>query len=419
VKDNEATPSTHGLPWWRWSIAGLSAFGLILSVYLGWHYLAGGSLIGCGGGSPCDEILGSRWSVVGGVLPVSGLAAGVYLAILVASFFIGPGSEPTVRQLAWRALLILAATVAGSAVWFTIVQKWMVGAFCPYCMATHTTGLLLAALILWRGWRESADDWAALGSAQIPASKPNTDGAPAFSPRRANRRTIFAWPAIGLGLAAGLAICQFAFNPPSRSHGGESQAAEATAFDPRAVPLLGSPNASYVVDVLFDYNCPHCQQLHGMLEEAVGRYQGKLAFVLCPAPLNTACNPYVTGDAAAFKDSCELAWLGLSVWVANREAFAEFDRWMFAAEAGRLWRPRKFDAALAKAIELIGRPKFEAAQRDPWIERYLQTSVRLYGTSGAGAVPKLVYGARWMTPQPRNADDLMQILQKSLNVPAP
>ena len=67
-------------PWWRRVLTGLSLLALALSAYLGWHFLMGGSVIGCGGGSPCDSVLSSRWSAIGGVLPVSGLAAGAYLA---------------------------------------------------------------------------------------------------------------------------------------------------------------------------------------------------------------------------------------------------------------------------------------------------------------------------------------------------
>src|ERR1022692_885384 len=137
-------------PWWRWALTGLSALGLMLSTYLAWHYLAGGAVIGCGGGRPCAEVINSRWSAIGGVLPVSGLAIGVYLAMLVANFFIGPTTAAPVRGLAWRAMLVLVGAVAGSAVWFIIVQKWIIGSFCPYCMAAHITGLLLAVLVVSR-----------------------------------------------------------------------------------------------------------------------------------------------------------------------------------------------------------------------------------------------------------------------------
>ena len=55
---------------------------------------------------------------------------------------------------------------------------------------------------------------------------------------------------------------------------------------------------------------------------------------------------------------------------------------------------------------------------DPWIDRYMQTSIRLYGETGNG-VPKLVYGSRWVIPEPYSADDLVSILQDSLAVPRP
>ena len=164
-------------PWWRWVLDGFERAGLALSADLSWHYLVGGSVIGCGGGNACDQVLRSRWSAVGGVLPVSGLAAGAYLAMLVASLFLGPATEAPVRRLAWRAILVLVGAASGSAVWFIIVQKWVIGSFCPYCMAAHLTGLLLAALVIWQAPRQFDDDSTAVARANLapvqdPLSQP-------------------------------------------------------------------------------------------------------------------------------------------------------------------------------------------------------------------------------------------------------
>lgn len=388
---------TRSLWSWRWALTGLSLLGLALSAYLGWHYLMGGPVIGCGGGSPCDLVLNSRWSAIGGVLPVSGLAAGAYLAMLVASLFISPTTETSVRWLAWRAMLVLAGAIAGSAVWFIVIQKSVVKAFCPYCMATHITGLLLAALIIWR--------------------------APGHFYESAGRRVSGRVPAIGmvllgLALACIMAACQVAFKPPAVYRTGESKQ-NVSEIDLRAVPLVGSPDAQYIVTFLFDYNCPHCQQLHLTLDEAIRHYHGKLAFVLRPAPLNTHCNPYIPRDVNEFADSCELARVGLAVWLADRGAFPAFDRWMFSFESGDRWRPRSLDAARAKAVELVGQVKFDAALADPWIEQYMQASIQIYGNTGNTAVPKLVFGTRWVTPRQEDTDDLASILQNSLGVPGP
>jgi hypothetical protein len=52
----------------------------------------------------------------------------------------------------------------------------------------------------------------------------------------------------------------------------------------------------------------------------------------------------------------------------------------------------------------------------------LQASIRIYGNTtqgGNNAVPKMVYGSRWLIPQPDDTDDLISILHDSLALPAP
>jgi uncharacterized membrane protein/thiol-disulfide isomerase/thioredoxin len=389
-------------PWWRFALTALSTLALALSAYLGWHYLTGGSVIGCTGGSSCDQVLSSRWSSVAGVVPVAGLAAGTYLAILLASFFVGPATSLPDRRLAWGAMLILVGAAAGSAVYFVIVQKWLIGAFCPYCIATHITGLLLGALVFWRALVQTDD------------SSPIT-----------KQRVLRPLPAIslaiiGVALAGILAACQFAFSSRGAYQVGNSPANLPTV-DPHAALVVGSPDAPYVVTLLFDYKCPHCQKVHSMLDEAVGRYHGKLAFVLCPTPLESRCNPYVARDVEEFSGSCDLAKIALTVWASKHEAFADFDRWMFSPEPGERWRPRSLEAARAKAIELVGQQRFDAAQADPWIDRYMQNSIAIFGSTirGGNAVPRLIFGSRWITPEPRDANELVSILHSSLNVPEP
>ena len=389
----------HSWTWWRWTLIGLNALALVLSAALSWHYIKGGSMVGCNGGSSCDMVLSSRWSLIARVLPVSALAVGVYFAMLVAGFFIGPTTEVSVRRLAWRAMLILAGSVTGSAVWFTYVQKWVIGDFCIYCMSTHITGLLLAALVVWRATKEF-DNHSNNISATNPAMR------------------LFL---IGLVLASVLAVSQISFTSPSVYSNGKSQD-NLPSINYRSVPMIGSPDAPFVVNLLFDYECPHCQKLHLMLDEAIRRYGGKLAFVLCPTPLNTKCNPYITRDVDEFKNSCELAKIGLAVWVAKRKAFHDFDNWMYTFESGDRWRPRSLESARSKAIALVGKVKYDAALDDPWIGRYMQTCIRVYGQTiqnGNGGVPKLIFGAHWVIPEPNNADDLVRILQKSLGIPQP
>jgi uncharacterized membrane protein/protein-disulfide isomerase len=405
-------------PLWRWILTGLNTLALVLSAILSWHYLAGGSMVGCGGGSPCEQVLNSQWTTIAGIIPVSGLAVGVYLALLVASLFTGPATEAPIRRLAWSVMLILVGSVAGSAVWFTILQKWFIGDFCPYCMTTHVTGLLLAVLIIWRAMTEFGKQ----SNEILPTNHAKVKNVSTAIPKHIIRpMPVMGLVLIGLVLAGILAAFQVGFTPTAVYRNGESQD-KLPALDYHNIPMIGSPDAPYVVTLLFDYQCSHCQKIHFMLNDAIRRYAGKLAFALCPAPLNTECNPYIPPDVDAFKNSCELARIGLAVWVASREAFPDFENWMFTFESGDSWRPRSLETTRAKAVELVGQGKFDAAWSDPWIGQYIKTCIQIYGQtsqSGKGGIPKLIYGSHWVIPELYNADDLVMILQKSLAMPRP
>jgi hypothetical protein len=315
--------------------------------------------------------------------------------MLVASFFIGSSTAPADRKLAWGAMLVLAGAAIGSAVWFVIIQRWIIGAFCPYCMATHGVGVVLGAMVFWQ------------------ASK-----------QRLNRlRSVIGAALVGLSLAAVLATTQWALKPPPFYRAGAAPD-RTPLIDPRAVPLVGSPDAPSLVTLLFDYNCPHCQMIHGILDDVIRRYDGKIAFVLCPSPMNNRCNPYVSRDLAEFRESCELAKLALSIWVADRKAFTAFEQWWFSPEPDQRWRPRALQDARAKAIELVGESRLDAAAADPWIAGYMQSGIQLFGhtihpAQGGSAVPKLVYGSRWVTPELHDAGDLVSILRDSLGIPTP
>ena len=389
--------------WWRWIILGLATLALVLSAIMSWHNLMGGTMAGCGGGSPCEQVLNSSWSRIAGILPVSGLAMGVYLAVIAINFFLGPGTETPVRRMAWKVLLILMGSIVGSAIWFFILQNWIIGDFCPWCMTAHTTGLLLAVLVI-RGAIKEFE----VRSHNIPSA-------------RYGIKYISGMVLIGLLMSGLLAASQVSFNRSVVYSGGNPRD-EMPTIDYEKVPMVGSPDASYIVTLLFDYQCSQCQKVHFMLNEAVRHYNGSLAFALFPAPLNSECNPFIHSNADAFKNSCDLARIGMAVWLADRVAFPVFEDWMFMFESGNNWQPRNLETARGKAIELVGQTKFDAAFSDPWIGQYLQTAIQIYGQTlqnGMGGIPKMIFGPVWVIPQPDNAAGLIRILQQRLAVPMP
>ncbi|MDH6313673.1 putative membrane protein [Parabacteroides sp. PFB2-10] len=389
-------------PCWRRFLVVLILVALVVSAILSWHSITGDAMAGCGNDGSCHNVFGSRWSMLAGIFPVSGLAMGVYFALLVSVFFIGNDTDISIRRLAWVALLILSGSIAGSAIWFTIIQKQIIGEFCSYCMTAHVVGLFIATLVIW--W--AAKEKAYLRHAHRKLFKPLQIALLVFT---------------GLVLAALLATIQINFTGVATTQRGNYQD-DQVIFDFQDVPLAGSPDAQHKVTLLFDYQCSHCQKIHFMLDDVIQRYEGTLAFVLCPTPLNSSCNPYVLKDVDAFANSCDLAKIGLSVWFANREVFREFENWMFSFETGNYWRPRNIEAARAKAIELLGEEEFEIAKTDPRVEQCLQNSMYIFGQiirGGNSSIPKMIYGSQWITPEPYSADELVSILEKSLAVPLP
>jgi uncharacterized membrane protein len=109
----------------RKAAAVLFGAALGIAVYLAWQSAAGKVMPGCSPESGCGQILNSRWSVAAGI-PVSLLGAVVYAAMLFSS--LRPGLPQWQRRAEWGA----SGLVLGGAFWFTIVQAFILHAFCPW-----------------------------------------------------------------------------------------------------------------------------------------------------------------------------------------------------------------------------------------------------------------------------------------------
>ena len=127
----------------------LCSIALAVSIVLFIHSLGGRALIGCGEGSSCNSVLGSRWSLLLGVIPVSALSACIYSFILVCILGVGSIDDSKFESQVRCLMLVVSGALLGAAAWFIFVQKHFIGAFCPYCMSAHCCGLVLAALLIW------------------------------------------------------------------------------------------------------------------------------------------------------------------------------------------------------------------------------------------------------------------------------
>ena len=224
----------------------------------------------------------------------------------------------------------------------------------------------------------------------------------------------------GLLLAAALAGFQLFTTPKTAYESGES-AQSLPLLKAGETPMLGREEATYHINLMFDYQCSHCRKIHFAAKEIAERHPD-IAFVLVPCPLSYACNPYIPASGAdRFAGSCDLARAALAVWRAAPEKFAGFDEWLFAADdPAEGWYPRSVEDANRKAAELLGgQEQFYDAIRDAAISSILSKSFELFGRTtiqGKSGIPRLVYKSQWIIPEVDSSDGLMEILGSEFNI---
>lgn len=361
---------------WKWVTVLLSIVALSLSILMVRQSLTATHIIGCSAGSACDNVLNSPWSKIFGFFPVAGLAAGLYLCLIICVFCL---ENEDFKPLSKLFLLIIAGSVVGSAIWFTLIQIFILHTFCPYCMTTHLLGLIISIMIV-----------AKLGQ-----------------PKKL---------LMGLALAGLLAGFQL-FTTPKYNYEDGKLNSELVLFYKDELPLIGNPNAEKIITLMFDYQCSHCQKIHKVLPEILSQYPDKYAFSLCPVPLSTACNPYLPlTDKDLFKGSCDLAKLSMAIWYQSPEDFYVFDQWLFEADKKLGWYPRKVDEARAKAIELIGNERLQEVLMSDGIDDFFSKSFDLFGrtnSNGRAAIPRMVYGDTWLVPEVSDAESLAELILKT------
>lgn len=351
------------------------------------HSLNGSALVGCGAGSACDSVMGGRWSTLFGIIPVSALAASVYVALIICCLCLLFVKDEEILKFCPMALLILAGAIAGSALWFVGLQIFDEGALCKYCMSAHAVGLAVTALVL-----------------------------AAFLRKVGRGGLLFA---SGLALAALLAVVQ-ALTAPDYVY-QQGQAGEPLPLIPAdEAPVIGDADgAEYVIDLLFDYQCSHCQKLHGILPDVVEAFDGRVAFVLCPCPLSPKCNPYVPREDTRFEGSCDLAGLSLALWRIDPAAWQTFDAWLFSPSGDEGWWPRPVQDARAMAESLAGAGLPDETLTDGFVSSRIARTADLFGRTssrGQGGIPRFIYGDKWVVPEADTAGDIVQILTSEFGI---
>jgi len=368
----------------RKTMVALTAIVLLLSTILCIHSISGHGLIGCTQGTNCNIVLGSRWSFLFGIIPVSALAAGAYLTLLACILLIDSkwtGAQE--QQFLFHAILVVSGAIIGCAIWFIWLQSHMIRAFCPYCMTAHILGIVISVLsVIW-----------CIGQ---------------------KTRRIVLNILIGILIAAALGVVQFTTTPRSLAERGFVN--EPLRYpDPKEMPIIGNPDAKHKVTMLFDWQCAHCRRTHIMLPDAVSLLGDSIAIVCSPVSMSRECNPHISPGIDRFAGSCTFMRIGLAIWRTNPDAYWEYENQFFGTDLVQSWNPPTVEQATAMAEHLIGNERLEKSMQSRWMENYIWTVNELFGRTSRGttsAIPRLIYNGKIMIPEADNPSALASLIRE-------
>lgn len=375
--------------------AGKAAFilfvvaGLALNLFLLVWRTGGDSvgLAGCGGTGGCQEVLGSRWSLVLGVpvsLPGAVLQAGLLLALH--------------RRL--KTLMApLLVTLAGGVAWFVSIQVLILHHYCPWCLTAHVIGVievLLGFRLLEGGRPGRGAFWLGLGLTSTLAAVQSLGPAPATHRLEDSSLTAAGSPIHSRGNGR-----RVDFNRGRK------------VYDLGSLPFIGSPDAAHVLVEYFDYQCPSCRIMHGFLESLMAKHPGRIGLLVLPVPLDGTCNHQLTPSESIHPGSCGVARLALAVWRLDPAKFPGFHRALLEGPVPDERRARSL-AAEAVSPELLGK-----AVDDPWIGELLAANISDWVSFSGRTrqLPKLlIKDTRLLHGLPSGEADFIRVIEQELGL---
>ena len=291
-------------------LAGLSAAGTILSVWLTWIHVmllrnpGATSVCNLGGAINCDAVNSSRFSTLAGV-PISWLGLAMYLALLGLAWAELRGAARRPRAVAYARWLGLASIVYSA--FLAFLSAVVIQAMCLFCVGLYLVNLGLFATSL----GVSGTRW--------------RDFTPARDLGDLFRRAPPAARALPVAWLAG-AVALFAFERgardlelPTVTVGGAGSITVAPGHD------AGRADAPLTVTLFSDFECPYCKTASASLDVVRERYGDRVRFVYKHFPLDPSCNPGT--PQGAHHRACDAA--GAAVCAGEQGKFWEFHHEVF------------------------------------------------------------------------------------------
>jgi len=355
------------------------AIALLLAAWCISTFLLAKSLLdnpipGCAEGAGCHIVLTSKWAYLAG-LPVSIAGTLLYGALMILAGITSSQQSLFIRKFEIAACLLILF----GAIWFTLVQIFILHAYCPWCCSAHLLASIAAVLLL-----------SSRKKNQVTEASTNT-----------SFRLFRAETIIPLLIVAAFAFFQASTRSPenvinttiSSDYGITTDGKRVSvyggqlSFDPSTLPVIGSPNAEKMIIVLTDFTCPHCRSLHNTLEELVQNRGGDVGIVLLPAYRDPAAE--------------ELHRVMLTLWKEDPTYYETLSSGMINKEI-----PADPNKILTLALSnSSGRFYEKAWHHASWVDQSLQLGQRLLKANDerleTPSLPQIMIGGRILQGEPR------------------
>lgn len=438
---------------WQWVFGTLSTMACLTSAYLAWVAVTAGSVAGCGSGQvfDCSHVLTSRWSSFFG-LPVSIFAVALHLSVMTLLIV------PVKNRIRWPLISFAALSAGIGGLWFVGLQVFLLEHLCPYCMVVHSCGLAMAMLAIWNAPLSASTNSrlgfaaaflvAVFATAQYLMPAEEKFEMVEHSPTSQSATGLEAGPAEfeanaiqPLDQAAGQGdvfespldtttdhqsfnmMMPFAFSPVSWLTAQVTAGTPSTPtptdnrkfatvlgdvrLDVTSWPLLGKPDAEVVIVEMLDYTCGHCQNTHAAIAGAMERFQDRLAVIVLPVPMDSACNPQISATSGAHREACKLAKLAIAVWHIKPAAFTEFHHWLMQSKPN-------YSQAFVRAEQTVGNEPLRNELASGLPEKFIAQNIKLYQRANSGAIPKVLFPTSTAVGELRSTDTLLSIIDKQL-----
>lgn len=241
----------------------------------------------------CQTVLASPQAEWLGLFPLSSLAAGWFLSLLIleSTLLLIPSAFPLGRILLWGYSVL--GTLVGLP--YLVIMAFQLHTFCLFCLMID--GIHMA--LVWKlfpGWPTLKQSWG-LKAVWVTLIK-HVLGVliPVLVLIFFSFRHLFQAPMIP--------------ETEKKRIAENILASPAASFSlPKELPSLGPWEAPITIIEQSDYECPHCQRAAKVMKQILKRYPTQVRLIFRNYPVSNHCNPFIEHKGHPF--ACEAAKLSI------------------------------------------------------------------------------------------------------------